>query len=78
MVLLRRQSACVARNMQEMQSSNSWRYYVAQMWVLGAILLLTTTVFTVNAEHAELNAGDALQVCIYIIYLIFIFFFSKY
>lgn len=69
MVLIRRQSACVAKNMQEMQSLKCRRYYVAQMWFLGAIFLLTTTVFAVNAENIELSAsprlaGDDLQVCV--------------
>lgn len=58
--------------MQEMQSSNCRRYGImAQMWVVSVILLLTTAVFTINAEqqHIELSsvprahlADDGLQV----------------
>lgn len=59
--------------MQEMQSLNSRRFIVGQMWVVSAILLLTAIVFTVNAEqppHVHSGPttthiiGDGLQVCV--------------
>lgn len=59
MVLIRKQSACATKNMQEMQSLNCQRYCSSsgssnrrhQMWVVGVILLLTTIIFTANAEQ---------------------------
>lgn len=68
MVLIRKQSAWLTKNMQEMQSSNCRQCCVVQMWVVSAILLLTTVVFTANAELNEQSMprahfiGDDLQV----------------
>lgn len=69
MRLIRKQSAYITKNMQEVQSSNCRRYCVDQMWVVSVILLLTTAVFSVSAEQIELSAaprahftGDGLQV----------------
>lgn len=73
MVLIRKQSACATKNMQEMQSLNCQRYCVGcssgsrrcprQMWVVGVILLLTTIIFTVNAEqtHAQRHNDGSLR-----------------
>lgn len=58
MVLIRKPSVCVMKNMQEMQSSsNSRRIMVGQMWVVTAILL-TTIIFTVNAEQAQFEGSE--------------------
>lgn len=59
-MLIRKPSACVmTENMQKMQSSsNSRRLMVGQMWVVTAILLLTTIIFTVNAEQAHFEGSE--------------------
>lgn len=59
MRLITKESACITKNMQEVQSSNCRRYCVAQMWVVSVILLLTTAVFSVSAEQIELSAASA-------------------
>lgn len=59
MVLIRKQSAVVIKNMQDMHCQ---RCFVGPMWVVGAILLLTTIVFTAtNAEHIQSNGAHAIR-----------------
>lgn len=95
MVLIREQSACATENMQEMQSSYCQRRSVGcgsdgrrsqrQMWVVGVILLLTTIIFTVNAEqsHAQRPTDGPQQVHLQVsqnttyIIIIFVAYFSK-
>lgn len=63
---MKKRSAYAMKNMQEMKSLNCQRYCVGngsgtshQMWVVGAaIVLLTTIIFTVNAEQSRVQYNN--------------------